>query len=347
MSNCASPLNRFNKPSKQLLVEMINTFNGTQLVADQLTFSDPEALDTEGKTEVKLMFRTNLGWSDEQRPMTYYRIEANRHEDLKTLVINAEGISDDASLLQAIFDQCGVLLEPSHIQIQEIYGGLDADQADITTRVTQPFLNGFNKVVEPPFAPDPDLDRNFMITFDDHLVFFGYLHVLVRPALALLGKTIARRMDFRDFYKDGSTGRPPIDLYLPQGRLFIAEFTKTPLGDAKQTAAYLYEQKSGPIVDVANRLTGVLFALTGDLWHYTPDTVSDFNFYNSTILYNGLVSPEYSVDDPRYSYVLVIELGDLCRNLSGKLRIGYRYSSTTTPANKQFNPASATPLFQH
>lgn len=348
MSNCASPLNRFNKPSKQLLVEMINKFNGVSLDADKLIFSDPEELQGDGKTEVKVKFQTNTGWSNEERPVTYYRIEANRLEDLSHLVINNDVLPDNEALLKAIFDQCGVLLEPDVIEIQEIYGGLTANQADITNRVKLNFLKGFDEVVDVPFQPPTDTDRDFKITFkDNHLVFFGHIYVLARPVIKLLDSTIARRMDFRDFYKDGVYGRPPIDLYIPQGRLLISELTRTPIGDPKQTEAYLYEQKAGPIIDVGNRLVGILMALTGDLWHYTPDATADFNIYNSTILYNGLVTPEYSADDSRYSYVMVIELGALCRNLSGKLRIGYRYSAPGVPANHQYNPASATPLFQH
>ena len=348
MSNCASPLNRFNKPSKQLLVEMINAFNGVQLEADKLTFSDPEMLQADGKTEVKVMFRTNLGWSDEQRPVTYYRIEANRLEGLSHLVLNSDLIPDNAALLQAIFDQCGVLLEPELITIQEIYGGLTANQSDITNRVKKQFLQGFDEEPVQPFVPDPDTDRDFLITFkDNHLVFFGRIQVLVRPALKLLGTTIARRMDFRDFYKDGVYARPPIDLYIPQGRLLVDTHQSTPVGDGKQTQAYLYEQKAGAIVDIESQLASILMGLTGDAWDYTPNATVDFNIYNSTILYNGLVTPEYSADDSRYSYVMVIELGALCRNLSGKLRIGYRYAAPGVPANRQYNPASATPLFQH
>lgn len=345
MSNCDYPLNRFNKPSKQLLVEMINKFNGARLEADQLLFGTPVPLQGDGKTSITVKFETDTGWSLESRIIIYYRIEANRHEQLKSLVIYAEYLGDNAAVLKAIFDQCGVLLEPDQIEVQEIFGGLEADQSDITNRITQPFLSGFDDVVDPPYMPDPDLDRNFKITFkDSHLLFFGYLHVMLRPAIELLGNNIARRMDFRDFYKDGVYGRPPVDLYIPEGRLLVAAPQCT---DVKKTEAYLYEQKAGPINALGSRIADVLVGLTGDVWHYSSDLVLDFNIYNSTILYNGLVTPEYSADDSRYSYVMVIELGSLCRNLSGKLRIGYRYSAPGVPTNHQFNPASATPLFQH
>jgi len=348
MSNCKYPLNRFNKPSKQLLVEMINTFNGTTLVADQLIFSAPEALQGDGKTSVTVKFRDNLGWSLESRPMTYYRIEANRHEQLKSLVIHAEYLGDAAALLAVIFDQTGVLLEADEIVVQEIYGGLLADQSDINVRATQPYLTGFDEVVDPLVVPDQDLDRNFKITFkDSHLIFFGHLYVMVRPALKLLSNTIARRMDFRDFYMDGSYARPPVDLYIPQGRLLLADGQMSVLGGVKETGAYLYEQKAGPINALGSRVADVLVSLTGDLWHYSSELVLDFNIYNSTVLYNGLVTPEYSADDSRYSYVMVIELGSLCRNLSGNLRIGYRYSAPGVPTNRQYNPASATPIFQY
>lgn len=347
MSNCDSPLNRFNQPSKSLLVEMINKFNAVRLAPDQLFFGDPEVVQGDGLTSVTVKFRENMGWSKESRPVTYYRIEANRHEQLSHLVVHAEHLADDAALLKAIFDQCGVLLEPALIEITEIFGGLDADQADINNRITHPFLNGFDPAADVPFVPDPDLDRNFKITFKDkHLIFFGHLFVMARPALTLLGNTVARRMDFRDYYRDGIKGRPPVDLYIPQGRILVGEVI-TEQKQAKSVEAYLYEQKAGAITAVDSAMARILKGLTGDTWAYTPGTVSDFNIYNSTVLYNGLVTPEYSADDARYSYVMVIQLGDNCRNLSGLLRIGYRYSAPAVPGNRQINPASATPLFQH
>jgi hypothetical protein len=348
MSNCDYPLNRFNKPSKQLLVEMINAFNGASLKADQLIFGTPVPVQDDGKTNITVKFQTNTGWSLDSRIITYYRIEATRHEQLSRLVLHAESLPDTPALLDAIFQQTGVLLEPELIEVQEIFGGLDADQSDITNRVKQPFLQGFDEVPAVPFVHDPDLDRNFKISFKpDHLIFFGSIVVIVRPAINLLGNNIARRMDFRDFYKDGVFGRPPVDLYIPQGVLLVGPQHSTVIGDSKQTQAYLYEQKAGPIVAIDSQLHDILDRLTSDLWRYVPDATVDFNIYNSTILYNGLVSPEYSADDPRYSYVMVIQLGDKCRNLSGVLRIGYRYSSPAVPANHQINAASATPLFQH
>lgn len=347
MSNCEPPLNRFNRPSKSLLVEMINKFNAVRLDESQLIFTDPEVVHDDGLTQVKVKFRENMGWSAESRPVTYYRIEANRHEQLSRLVVHAEHLADDAALLKAIFDQCGVLLEPTLIEITEIFGGLEADQADINNRITKPFLSGFDGAAEVPFVPDPDLDRNFRITFKaNHLIFFGHLYVMARPALTLLGNTVARRMDFRDYFQDGIKGRPPIDLYIPQGRILVGDVWLDQK-QAKTVEAYLYEQKAGAITAVDSAMDKILKGLTGDVWAYTPGTVSDFNIYNSTVLYNGLVTPEYSADDSRYSYVMVIQLGDNCRNLSGLLRIGYRYSAPTVPGNRQINPASATPLFQH
>lgn len=347
MSNCAPPLNRFNQPSKLLLVEMINKFNAVRLDATQLVFSNPEVLQNDGLTQVTVKFRDKMGWSPESRPVTYYRIEANRHEQLSRLVVHAEYLADSTALLKAVFDQCGVLLEPDLVEITEIFGGLESDQTDISNLITQPFLNGFDGADDVPYMPDPDADRNFMIKFKaNHLIFFGHLFVMARPALTLLGNTVARRMDFRDYYQDGIKGRPPVDLYIPQGRILVGDVWLDQK-QAKTVEAYLYEQKAGAITAVDSAMDKILKGLTGDVWVYTPDAVSDFNIYNSTVLYNGLVTPEYSADDSRYSYVMVIQLGDNCRNLSGLLRIGYRYSAPTVPGNRQINPASATPLFQH
>lgn len=345
MSNSQFPLNRFNLPSKRLLVEMINKFNGVRLDPTQLVFGTPELLKDDGLTSVPVKFDDKMPWDQSTRPLRYYRVEANRHPDLSHLVIHASPALTDNELIAQLLAQRGLYLEPELIEIQEIFGGLDADQTDINNRIVNAHLNGFNDVTEAPYVPSPDLDRNFKITFKpNHLVFFGHLYVMVRPVLHLLDTTIARNMDFRQYYLDGKGGRPPIDLYVGNGVLLMPD--QFPLLPGKLRAeTYLYERKVGPVTENMADIATILTQLTGDAWHYTPNSVLDFNIYNSTITYNGLVSSEFNADDPRYGYVLYLELGDLCRNLSGVLRIGYRYSSSTVPTSQQYNPSSVNPIF--
>lgn len=345
MSTKSHPTDRFNKPSKELLVEMINKFNGVRLEPGQLVFGTPTLLQGDGLTSIPVKFRSDMGWSDEEQHIRYFRIEANRHPELRSLVVHSEYVADSASLLKLVFDQCGVVLEPDVVIVKEIYGGLEADQYNLSTRIATPHLTGFNTIIDEPWRPDPELDRNFRITFaDEHLLYFGHLHVMVRPALVHLGQTIAKRMDFRAFYQDGNLNRPPVDIYLPKGRILVGEGQPDPEGP-RSVEAYLYEQQAGPILAVEPGMAVLLTSLTGDSWVSQSGTVTDFNIYNSTILYNGLVSSQYSTDDPRYGYVMAIELGDACRNLSGLLRIGYRYSSSVTPANRQYNLAGSSALF--
>jgi len=347
MSNSQYPLNRFNLPSKRLLVEMINKFNGVRLDPTQLVFGTPELLKDDGLTSVTVKFDDKMPWDQSTRPLQYYRVEANKHPDLSRMVIHSGPLVSDIGLINELLIQRGLYLEPGLVEIQEIYGGLEADQSDLNTRIVNAHLNGFNDVTEPPYTPNPDLDRNFKITFKpEHLVFFGHIYVMVRPVIALMDTTIARHMDFRAYYADGKGGRPPVDLYMPKGVLLMPDEPKALPGKLR-AETYLYEQKVGPLTELNSLLATVLTDLTGDAWHYTPDAALDFNIYNSTITYNGLVSSEFNADDPRYGYVLCLELGDLCRNLSGVLRIGYRYSSSTVPTNQQYNPSSVTPIFSY
>jgi hypothetical protein len=347
MSNSQYPLNRFNLPSKRLLVEMINKFNGVRLDASQLVFGTPELLKDDGLTSVTVKFDDKMPWDQSTRPVHYYRVEANKHPDLSHLVIHANPVLTDGELITQLLAQRGLYLEPELIEIQEIYGPLDSDQNDIGNRIVNAHLNGFDDVEAEPYVPNPDLDRNFKITFKpEHLVFFGHVYVMVRPVLALMGTTIARNMDFRQYYADGKGGRPPVDLYMPKGVLLMPEEFPSLPGKLR-AETYLYERKVGAVTELNSLLATILTELTGDAWHYTPDAVLDFNIYNSTISYNGLVSSEFNTDDPRYGYVLCLELGDLCRNLSGVLRIGYRYSSSTVPTNQQYNPSSVTPIFSY
>lgn len=345
MSNIQYPLNRFDKPSKELLVGMINKYNGVRLDPKQLVFGKPTLLDGSGLTEVSIQFHESMGWSREQKPLTYHRIEANRMPDLRTLVIHQESYDGQDALLKAVFDQCGVLLEPELLDIQEVFGYVDEDQSQLAVVVVTTDLTGFTPTAEEELVIDPNGDRSFKLTFkEDHLVYFGYLHVVVRPALKLLNTTIARRMDFRQYYIDGNLHRPPVDLYVPHGRLLVGD-TWPDRNEAKVVEAYLYELKPVQLSVLNGRLAEFLCEMTGDPWTYVADTPSAFNIYNSTISYNGLVSDVNSVGDPRYSYVLIIQLGSLCENLSGVLRIGYRYSSSQVPTNQQYNPASANPIF--
>jgi predicted metalloprotease len=75
----------------------------------------------------------------------------------------------------------------------------------------------------------------------------------------------------------------------------------------------------------------------------TKDT--DFNVAGIRVLYNGLVSKEHPVTDHAFNYVIAFELGSQCSNLSGVLKIAYRYSDSLTPANQPYNRAAPMPLF--
>lgn len=338
-------LNRFNKPSKELLVEYINAKNNRGLRTDQLIFGKPVLKDGNGLSEIEISFDPSTGWpTDQKRQFAFFRIELEWLLHKKPLVVHVDVDGEDA-LLTAIREQYGLLIEKDMVTIEVVTKSF----ADNTQNVDIP---GFEPEdapeVEPEEPPPPAYldNRNYRITFsDDHLIFFGGFDVFTRRSIELLGKNIDSLLDLREFYADGNFDLPKADLIFPNGELYVNDQSYPAYVDRKAVSAQLYDIKAGTLVSEISRLPAVLRKLTGDPWTVVDERGIDFNLIESEVIYNGFVKADQPLGDGKYNYVLALSLGQRCANLTGIVKIGYQFSSSKVPGNITQNQASVFPLF--
>lgn len=311
---------RYSKPSKELLVDYINATNNKLLKPEQLLFGLPVNEGEEGLTSVDIKFASTNGWSEEVQRLMYRRVDLNQLMNNEPCAIHVPELTD-AAIVAALNEQYGLLLEPALITIT-----LDGPPGEEN--------------------PLPALqNNNYLITISgDHLIFTGVLKVVTRQSLTLLGATIDSLLDLRQFYSDSNDNLPPVDLILEEGELKLSDAYMSH-DDRRAAESYLYTIPTGyEWADLVN-LPQLLRRLTGDEWVSVPDQELPFNVHGSEVIYNGFVSVAHTVKDPAYNYVFCLDLSKWCNNITGVLKIAYRYSDSKVPGNLPFNHASTPPLF--
>jgi hypothetical protein len=336
-------LGRYGKKSKDLLVDYINDHNNRDLHPDQLEFGAPSTMNEHGLTEIMVGFSPLNGWGDEKQIMAYYRVEPSVFLKGQPVVIYVGGYTD-IDIYNAIYQQYGILIEPEFAQLELITRSLP----DATRNVT---VNGFEAESsngEPvPQEPVPAYleNRNYTLRFKQtHLIFFGELQIYTRRAVESLGISIDSLLDLRTYYADGNMNVPQVDLLIPKGELYVTREVFPQHYQRRAVEAMLYGMKVDNLLDVAWQLPTLLATLTKDKWVATQ-TPSEFNLFGAKVIYNGFVSKDQTLENAGYNFVVAIELGALCTNLTGIIKIGYQYSSSDTPGNNPYNQASVLPLF--
>ena len=304
-------LSRYSLPSKKLLINYINHTNNRDLNQDQINFGTPILLDAAGKSQVPVSFHESTGWEQSNKLLTYFRTEFSRIPGCERLSIYSNHTTQQ-ELLDDVFAQYGLLLELQYVTIDQV-------------------------------SWDEDGVIDYTVTFVDHLIFFGSFALQVRPAMEFLGTSIGQMMDLRAFYMDGNRNRIPIDLYTPNGELLLnAEIVPDRTFRSALELA-LYSVLTNTPINTPIPAAGVMETLTGDEW-LCVDNTAPFNLKGSVVVYNGLRTEQYQVESPAYSYVMVIEIGELCSNLQGLITIGYQYSQPFATGNLVNNPAAPMPI---
>lgn len=345
MHQSPNPLiGRFSKKSKPLLVDYINRINNRALVPEQLEFGVPLLINDSGLSQVEISFSSTTGWDTAKRVLTYNRVDLNMILHNAPIVVHVPDYTPE-SLYKAILEQYGVLIEPELVDLTLV-------TASLNDAIFTPNLLGFQAAdsavsVEVPIEP-PYLDnRNYSLTFKDkHLIFFGSVQVMTRRSLDLLGTTIDSLMDLRAFYADGNFDRPPVDLYLPNSELKVSELELLTT-ERRMYESQLYSILPQTTIQVGTPLVPLLRQLTGDQWISADVSDQPFNVFGAEVLYNGFVNKDYSATDPAYNYLLALKLGNACTNLSGIIKIAYRYSDSKTPGNLPYDRASVPPIFSN
>lgn len=335
-------LTRFSKASKPLLVDYINKLNNRAYTPEQFVFGTPTLLNDSGLSQVEIGFAASTGWDTARRTLTYNRVDLNLPLGEKPIVVHTEDDSP-AGVLRAIYQQYGLLIEAEHVEMELV-------TSSFYDHVRHPDLPGFDiadlqlgipEIPEAPHIPEYLNNKNYRMVFKPtHLIFFGELQVLTRRSLDLLGTTIDSLMDLRDFYKDGNFDKPPVDLYLPSGELLLTD-DLVPYVDRRHYESQLHIVMPDSQIAVGSILPKVLRKLTGDPWTATPEHNVDFNLFGAKVLHNGFVSKNFHCKDPAFNYLLAVDLNDRCANLSGVLKLGYRYSDSKTPGNLPYDRSAA------
>lgn len=313
---------RYSKPSKELLIDYINFINNRKLLPTQLNFQTPVELDDTGLVSSDVSFSSDDGWSDEVEPLIYRRVDLNDLLNGAPLTIHTLTL-DTPALLAAIFQQYGLLLEPALLSVVEQISVSDAPAVD-----PLPYLQ----------------NSTFVITFTaDHLIFYGSVTVITRASLTLLGGTIDSLMDLRQFYNDSNDNLPPVELIIKDGELEITDVT-LPM-ERGQCESALYVIPIGTVLNALSELPTWLRKLTGDEWVCIPDQSLPFNLFAAEVIYNGFVTVAQTVKDPAFNYIFCLDLSQWCNNITGILKIAYRYSDSKIPGNLLYNHASTPQLF--
>ncbi|MNP96531.1 hypothetical protein D3C85_91160 [compost metagenome] len=332
-------ISRYSKNSKDLLVDYINASNNRLLKPEQLQFGLPTVEGPEGLTATDIRFASTNGWSEEVQRLLYRRVDINQLLNNEPLAVHVPELTDEA-IVAALFEQYGLKLEPELITIE---------LADVNFVVIAPVTDapGFQDA-DAPDEPEPLpalQNSNYVVTISgDHLIFTGTFKVVTRQSLTLLGATIDSLLNIRQFYSDSNQGLPPVDLILEEGELKLSEAYMSH-DDRRAAESWLYTFPTGFVWTETEKLHQLLRRLTGDEWVSVPDQSLPFNVHGSEVIYNGFVSVAHTVKDPAYNYVFCLDLSKWCNNITGVLKIAYRYSDSKVPGNLPFNHASTQPLF--
>lgn len=333
---------RYSKASKQLLLDYLNYVNNRRFTLQQLDFGKPEPVDTLGLTRVEVI--PISGFTESHRTaVTYERVTLEKVFHCSDITVYSSRL-DLKSLLAAIKEQY-------HVFLEEPFFTLEADPTSLVSVVHDQFLNGFVVNGQLPLpAFDDDTAHNYseaigdfiLTTKADHLLFTGQLRILVRPAIRLLGDTIASRLSLREFYKDHRDQfKVPIELALKDNPSKVVRqlFKQTP--EYRTWIEKLIAMKQDYLFGEGHEIAELASLLTGDCWQ-TCEAPAAFNLYGAEVIYNGTNTGDYYSGDPKYNKVLVLKLGDQCTNLSGYWKINYIDPRART---SMLDPAAVPPIF--
>lgn len=287
---------RFARPASETLVRWINQKNNRQFHPDQFVFGVPIDRGV-GNNTVDIPFHYRE--THESSTLQVQRVDISLIPGLGTLAIHSH-VLDVPSVLSAIHEQYGLYL--------------DADMVEV--------------VLEDGDLEDPEAGVDGVITIlPNHLLYVGEMTVKVRRSLVFNNNTMDRVLDLREFYSQSGEDKPYVETYQPKGLWSVEESEHY---NRRMVEAGLFTLGEGGLVDYT-LLALLLSSITGSEWVASP-TPAPFNIMNSTLLYNGLASEHPGIAPISHSYLIMLELSELCENLQGTLSLAYRYSTPHHPA---------------
>jgi hypothetical protein len=319
---------RYDQPEASTLLDIVNFTNKSKFKLDQLTFSTPEA---KGYVHTHLLVKDSRSPTFDGAVELYYsRYDLATTFSENPLVVDTSGVNDGA-LFTAIFEQQRVMFERA---------GIEIIRTPLSSAIFDNIIEGISleAVINPtsiPQLPEIDRDGNYNFTVrakPGSLIWVGETSLLVRPTAELLERSIMVNLAVRQYLTETKDTKTPIEL------IYAIE------KDASQWGEVFAERiKTGDSITDVSPFIDIARQLTGDNW-VGSGYKANFNLQGSTVLYNGYNSGEFVTDYPEFSHILVICLGDLCRNLKGIWTIQYndptvfKYDQCRVDSNTRINP---------
>ena len=151
-------------------------------------------------------------------------------------------------------------------------------------------------------------------------------------------------LELRKFYTVSDELKPYVETIQPKGIWTVDKEQFGTMSVKKEVEARLYEMtlKEDTIVDYAF-IAQVLSSITGHPW-VNDTSPAPFNVMGSIIKYNGVTGNYPNIAPVKYSYLMILELGELCSNLQGDIHIAYQYANYRHPMYGNKTLAGIPPL---
>lgn len=324
---------RFSIGSKESLVRWINTVNNRNFTADDFVFDVPVPDGNDGWVYITGKYLP----SDEPITLRVQRVDLSKLNGINPLVIHSRAF-DKQSIADAIFDQYGILLELDLFE-------LDIIKEDISNVIGN-HLNGFGS--------DEGIDVIDSLEYGDgegtirilpsHLTLEGTIDFKIRASMLSFDSKIDSVLSLREFYSTHDDLKPFVETIQPKGTWTLDKAHFGSMSAKKEVEAKLYEMTLSPdtVVDYVF-LAQVLTSITGQQWT-SENNNSPFNVMGSIIKYNGVAGKYPNVAPIAYSYLMILELSELCSNLQGDVHIAYQYANHRHPLYGNKTLAGIPPL---
>lgn len=318
---------RFSEPAKNTLVSWINERNNRGFYPSQFTFDAPIPVSLDGTVDIPFLYND----TGERSAIRVQRVDIGKVPGLSSMVIHS-GAYSVQSILDAIFEQYGLYLDIDMVSV-------DLNKSDLNTLLGNGILDGFNilgKGSTDDIVPAIEVLDCYITIKSNHLIYTGELVVRIRRSLLTNGNSIDRLLLLRDHYEQDPDAIPYVETYQPRGLWSVEPSDQY---DRRSAEAMLYALRDGDPLDYPS-IALVLKAITNTPW-VADRKPSVFNIMGATVLYNGLASGHPGVAPLTHSYLLILELNELCLNLQGRIHIAYRYAKPNHPIK---SAASTYPL---
>lgn len=211
-----------------------------------------------------------------------------------------------------------ILLTVTRVGLTEFFGTnelfVDCEETNAEF-VKSAILDTYGFVVEPPMAIVKVTDGEWLLyAGSTNYLFSGVIKVSVRPVGFLFGRKLKLHLNLADAL--GTDGRCNIDAYLKP---------VPAISPIRESDGKLIPSQTTIVNDVTGQtLVAIMNAVTGEDWVLKGTWKVDFNLYGAEVLYNGPNVGIWFNGHASDSHVLVVKMGDLCRNLGGTVKLGYQ-----------------------